>query len=321
MLDACGRRPAALRGALQAAAQREHHPRGGQLPVAAPPRAPRTSASASTRSTARCARSTTTPAATSPRAEPTPTTPRCASSSSDCAPAPRARSPARRTRRTRRRSSSQVRRIIERFRGREGTTELDRRWTRKVTDVRNWFMFSASERWREDDTRARALLRLGRQVRRPEGEARLHGAGGEPRLPVRAGVGRSALALVPLRGDRRGVRARLGRVGALRPGAVRAAGPAAADRHAAAEDPRHRAVRRRRRLRAQRGGRQSQLRNLTIEEYRASERRAPPQRTHDRAELDDARRRPLARSSALGPRGGSRGSRSTGGAVSACALR
>lgn len=46
----------------------------------------------------------------------------------------------------------QVRQIIERFRGREGQTDLDRRWTRKVTDVRNWFVFSASERWREDDT-------------------------------------------------------------------------------------------------------------------------------------------------------------------------
>jgi uncharacterized protein YPO0396 len=46
----------------------------------------------------------------------------------------------------------EVRRIIERFRGREGTTELDRRWTRKVTDVRNWFVFSASERWRSDDS-------------------------------------------------------------------------------------------------------------------------------------------------------------------------
>lgn len=45
----------------------------------------------------------------------------------------------------------QVKRIIERFRGRDGTTELDRRWTRKVTDVRSWFVFSASERWREDN--------------------------------------------------------------------------------------------------------------------------------------------------------------------------
>jgi uncharacterized protein YPO0396 len=46
----------------------------------------------------------------------------------------------------------QVRRIIERFRGREGRSELDRRWTVKVTDVRNWFSFAASERWREDDS-------------------------------------------------------------------------------------------------------------------------------------------------------------------------
>jgi len=45
----------------------------------------------------------------------------------------------------------QVKAIIERFRGRQNFTELDRRWTRKVTDVRNWFVFSASERWRDDD--------------------------------------------------------------------------------------------------------------------------------------------------------------------------
>jgi uncharacterized protein YPO0396 len=46
----------------------------------------------------------------------------------------------------------QVKAIIERFRGREGQTEADRRWTAKVTDVRNWFLFAASERWREDGT-------------------------------------------------------------------------------------------------------------------------------------------------------------------------
>jgi len=46
----------------------------------------------------------------------------------------------------------QVKHIIERFRGREGQSELDRRWTAKVTDVRNWFVFSASERWREDNS-------------------------------------------------------------------------------------------------------------------------------------------------------------------------
>jgi len=44
----------------------------------------------------------------------------------------------------------QVKAIIDRLRGREGTAELDRRWTRKVTDVRNWFQFAASERWQED---------------------------------------------------------------------------------------------------------------------------------------------------------------------------
>jgi uncharacterized protein YPO0396 len=39
-----------------------------------------------------------------------------------------------------------VKRIIERFRGREGYAESDKTWTRRVTDVRNWFVFSASER-------------------------------------------------------------------------------------------------------------------------------------------------------------------------------
>lgn len=45
----------------------------------------------------------------------------------------------------------QVRKIIDRFCGREEYSDLDRRWTAKVTDVRNWFVFAASERWREDD--------------------------------------------------------------------------------------------------------------------------------------------------------------------------
>lgn len=46
----------------------------------------------------------------------------------------------------------QVKAIIDRFRGREGLSEQDRRWTAKVTDVRNAFLFAASERWREDHT-------------------------------------------------------------------------------------------------------------------------------------------------------------------------
>ncbi|WP_347354346.1 SbcC/MukB-like Walker B domain-containing protein [Intrasporangium sp.] len=45
----------------------------------------------------------------------------------------------------------QVRALIARFRGREGFAEHDRQWTARVTDVRNWFVFNASERWRESD--------------------------------------------------------------------------------------------------------------------------------------------------------------------------
>jgi uncharacterized protein YPO0396 len=46
----------------------------------------------------------------------------------------------------------EVRKIVDRFRGREGSSDMDRKWTRKVTDVRNWFDFAASERWKEDDS-------------------------------------------------------------------------------------------------------------------------------------------------------------------------
>ena len=46
----------------------------------------------------------------------------------------------------------QVKQIIERFRGREGQSEQDRRWSAKVTDVRNGYVFAASERWREDNS-------------------------------------------------------------------------------------------------------------------------------------------------------------------------
>jgi uncharacterized protein YPO0396 len=44
----------------------------------------------------------------------------------------------------------QVKEIIDRFRGREGMSDLDKRWMVKVTDVRRWFEFAASERWLED---------------------------------------------------------------------------------------------------------------------------------------------------------------------------
>lgn len=45
----------------------------------------------------------------------------------------------------------QVKRLIDRFNGREGLAEHDAKWMAKVVDVRNWFRFGASERWAEDD--------------------------------------------------------------------------------------------------------------------------------------------------------------------------
>lgn len=43
----------------------------------------------------------------------------------------------------------QVKVLIDRFNGREGLSEADQKWTRKVTDVRNWFEFLVHERWTE----------------------------------------------------------------------------------------------------------------------------------------------------------------------------
>lgn len=45
----------------------------------------------------------------------------------------------------------QVKEIVERFRGRPDYTDIDEKWRRKVIDVRNWYAFAASERWRETD--------------------------------------------------------------------------------------------------------------------------------------------------------------------------
>ncbi len=42
-----------------------------------------------------------------------------------------------------------VKSLIERFQGRAGLSDEDRRWTEKVSDVRQWFQFAAAERYRE----------------------------------------------------------------------------------------------------------------------------------------------------------------------------
>ena len=43
----------------------------------------------------------------------------------------------------------EVKRIVDRFRGRDGHAEADKAWTRRVTDVRTWHTFSAAELDRE----------------------------------------------------------------------------------------------------------------------------------------------------------------------------
>ena len=44
----------------------------------------------------------------------------------------------------------EVSKLIDRFKGRLNSIDLDRKWVKKVTDVRNWFRFAASERYQED---------------------------------------------------------------------------------------------------------------------------------------------------------------------------
>jgi len=44
----------------------------------------------------------------------------------------------------------QIKEIIQRLNGREGYSDIDKKWRRSVTDVRNWFDFSAMERYVSD---------------------------------------------------------------------------------------------------------------------------------------------------------------------------
>jgi uncharacterized protein YPO0396 len=46
---------------------------------------------------------------------------------------------------------TQVKRVIDRFAGREGYADSDKAWTRRVTDIRNWAVFRATERSCDDD--------------------------------------------------------------------------------------------------------------------------------------------------------------------------
>jgi uncharacterized protein YPO0396 len=44
----------------------------------------------------------------------------------------------------------QIKELIGRFNGREGHVDIDKRWRKMVTDVRNWFSFSAIEKYMSD---------------------------------------------------------------------------------------------------------------------------------------------------------------------------
>lgn len=46
----------------------------------------------------------------------------------------------------------EVSKLIDRFKGREKYIDIDMKWKNKVTDVRNWFTFAASERYQEDSS-------------------------------------------------------------------------------------------------------------------------------------------------------------------------
>ena len=96
----------------------------------------------------------------------------------------------------------QVKEIVSRLQGREGRTEQDRRWTAKVTDVRNWFTFAASERVASDDSEQEHYSDSWRKIGWAEGEAGLHDPGREPRLPIRFGDRTDPLEDVPVRGHR-----------------------------------------------------------------------------------------------------------------------
>ena len=147
----------------------------------------------------------------------------------------------------------QVRRIIERFRGREGTAELDRRWTAKVTDMRGWFTFSASERWREDDREHEHYSdsggKSGGQKEKLAYTVLAASLAYQFGLEAGAASARSFRFVVIDeafgRGSDESARYGLELFQRLRLQLLRG--------HAAAEDPHHRTIRLQRRLRAQRG--------------------------------------------------------------------
>ena len=129
----------------------------------------------------------------------------------------------------------------------------DRRWTAKVTDVRNWFLFAASERWREDDSEHEHYSDSGGKSggQKEKLAYTILAASLAYQFGLEWGAVRSRSFRFVVIDEAFGRGSDESAQYGLR--LFAAAQPATADRHAAAEDPHHRALRRQRRLRAQRG--------------------------------------------------------------------
>ncbi len=163
----------------------------------------------------------------------------------------------------------QVKKIIERFRGRPDLTDVDRRWTEKVTDVRQAFVFSASERWKEDDQEHEHYTdSAGKSGGQKEKLAyTVLAASLAYQFGLEWGAVRSRT--FPVRGHRRGLRPGFGRIDPLRPsncsgGSTCSCSSSLPLQKISVIEPYVSSVG----FVSNDEGRDSKLRNLTIDEYR-----------------------------------------------------
>ena len=144
---------------------------------------------------------------------------------------------------------------------------------RRVTDLRNWFLFAASERWRADDSEDMNITRILAEnpaARRRSSPVAVLAASLAYQFGLEWGAVRSRSFRFVVIDEAFGRGSDESAQYGLRMGCFVAAQFAAIDRHPAAEDPHHRTVRD-----SSVGfvhnptSMDSQLRTLTIEEYRA----------------------------------------------------
>ncbi|MGE5763601.1 MAG: Wadjet anti-phage system protein JetD domain-containing protein [Mycobacterium leprae] len=135
-----------------------------------------------------------------------------------------------------------VKDLLDRFRGREGYAAADQNWTARVTDVRTWFSFAASERDRAEDTELEHYSDSGGKSGGQKEKLAYTILAASLSYTVRPGRGSAGRVSIP--DDRRGVRPRLRRVHPVRARAVHRPRPPDPRRHTASEDRDDRAVRR-----------------------------------------------------------------------------